>query len=410
MMAADCPQDAAVAQRAHRRAAAARRAQRLGRVVGRAVVDIDDLVRHAGQRGLDLGDQGRDVGRLVAHGDDDGQQRGARRHPAPAAAGPDPARGSGGMRGAVAGASPRAGKPPPPRGVRCRRAAPLYRAPCPSTPHPRCRAHRRAPTRTAAPLARFLLVVAGLVWVMVAIGGATRLTGSGLSIMEWAPLAGILPPLSEAEWQRLYDLYRTIPQYALVNQGFGMEGFKQIFWLEWIHRFWGRLIGLAYVGGAGLVLAARAHPGRAEAAAAAAAGPGRAAGRDRLVHGRLGLRGRPHRGLALSAGDPPRHGLPAVRRCWSGRRCRCCARARRRTPRRAGAARRPVHAAAGLAVAAMLAGGFVAGIRAGFDYNTFPLMDGRLVPQGYWRAGAGLEEPHRQYRGGAVQPSPAGDR
>ena len=85
-----------------------------------------------------------------------------------------------------------------------------------------------------------------MVWAMVALGGATRLTGSGLSIMEWAPLSGTLPPLSEAEWQRLYDLYRTIPQYALVNQGFGLEGFKRIFWLEWAHRFWGRLIGLAY--------------------------------------------------------------------------------------------------------------------------------------------------------------------
>ena len=106
-----------------------------------------------------------------------------------------------------------------------------------------------APATDRRALARFLLFVAGLVWVMVAIGGATRLTGSGLSIMEWAPLAGVLPPLSEAEWQRLYDLYRTIPQYALVNQGFGLEGFKEIFWLEWIHRFWGRLIGLAYVGG-----------------------------------------------------------------------------------------------------------------------------------------------------------------
>jgi cytochrome c oxidase assembly protein subunit 15 len=95
-------------------------------------------------------------------------------------------------------------------------------------------------------IALWLFSVAGLVWAMVAIGGATRLTGSGLSIMEWAPLSGVLPPMSEAEWRRLYDLYRTIPQYALVNQGFGIEGFKEIFWLEWIHRQWGRLIGIAF--------------------------------------------------------------------------------------------------------------------------------------------------------------------
>src|SRR4051794_17556593 len=96
------------------------------------------------------------------------------------------------------------------------------------------------------PIARWLLAVAGMVWVMVALGGATRLTGSGLSIMEWAPLSGALPPVSEAEWHRLYALYQTIPQYELVNKGFGLEGFKQIFWLEWTHRLWGRLIGLAY--------------------------------------------------------------------------------------------------------------------------------------------------------------------
>jgi cytochrome c oxidase assembly protein subunit 15 len=98
-------------------------------------------------------------------------------------------------------------------------------------------------------IAFWLLGVAGMVWFMVGLGGATRLTGSGLSIMEWAPIAGTLPPLSQAEWQRLYDLYRTIPQYQLVNQGFGIEGFKEIFWLEWGHRLWGRLIGLAYVAG-----------------------------------------------------------------------------------------------------------------------------------------------------------------
>lgn len=95
-------------------------------------------------------------------------------------------------------------------------------------------------------VAIWLLVVAFMVWAMIALGGATRLTGSGLSIMEWAPLAGTLPPLSDAEWQRLYDLYRTIPQYQLVNQGFGLDGFKEIFWLEYLHRLWGRLIGLAF--------------------------------------------------------------------------------------------------------------------------------------------------------------------
>ena len=65
--------------------------------------------------------------------------------------------------------------------------------------------------------------------------------------MEWAPFAGTLPPMSDAEWQRLFRLYQQIPQYALVNEGLGLAGFKQIFWLEWTHRLWGRLIGLAFI-------------------------------------------------------------------------------------------------------------------------------------------------------------------
>src|SRR5580700_719722 len=83
--------------------------------------------------------------------------------------------------------------------------------------------------------------------VMITLGGATRLTGSGLSIMEWNPIGGVLPPMSDAEWQRLFALYQQTSQYKLLNNGFGIDGFKHIFWLEWIHRFWGRLIGVVFI-------------------------------------------------------------------------------------------------------------------------------------------------------------------
>ena len=96
-------------------------------------------------------------------------------------------------------------------------------------------------------VAGWLFACAGMIFVMVVLGGATRLTGSGLSIMEWAPLSGVIPPLSEHEWERLYSLYQQIPQYSLVNQGFGLAGFKHIFWLEWTHRLWGRLIGVVFL-------------------------------------------------------------------------------------------------------------------------------------------------------------------
>lgn len=79
---------------------------------------------------------------------------------------------------------------------------------------------------------------------MIALGGYTRLTGSGLSIMDWRPVTGMLPPLSHEEWVRQFELYKTIPQYQILNNGFGLDGFKQIFWAEWAHRFLGRLIGL----------------------------------------------------------------------------------------------------------------------------------------------------------------------
>src|SRR3546814_7089153 len=70
---------------------------------------------------------------------------------------------------------------------------------------------------------------------------------SDLSIMEWAPLSGALPPLSQAEWERLFDLYRQIPEYRQVNAGMDLAAFKTIFWWEYIHRLWGRLIGLVFV-------------------------------------------------------------------------------------------------------------------------------------------------------------------
>src|ERR1700689_3436645 len=96
-------------------------------------------------------------------------------------------------------------------------------------------------------VAIWLFSVAAMIMVMIVLGGVTRLTGSGLSIMEWAPLMGTLPPSSDSEWQRLFDLYQKIPQYTLVNDGFGLDGFKHIFWLEWTHRLWGRLIGIVFL-------------------------------------------------------------------------------------------------------------------------------------------------------------------
>lgn len=95
-------------------------------------------------------------------------------------------------------------------------------------------------------IANWLLSVAALVFLMVVVGGITRLTESGLSITEWKPVSGALPPLSQADWEHAFALYKATPEYQQVNQGMSLADFKFIFFWEWFHRLLGRLIGLAY--------------------------------------------------------------------------------------------------------------------------------------------------------------------
>ncbi|CAA9481241.1 MAG: Heme A synthase, cytochrome oxidase biogenesis protein Cox15-CtaA [uncultured Sphingomonadaceae bacterium] len=116
-------------------------------------------------------------------------------------------------------------------------AARAPRAPAPARPQP-----------TARPLAlaRWLLAVAGLVVAMVIVGGITRLTESGLSITEWKPVTGAIPPLNAADWEEAFALYKATPEYQQVNRGMSLGDFKFIFFWEYIHRLLGRVIGLAF--------------------------------------------------------------------------------------------------------------------------------------------------------------------
>lgn len=93
----------------------------------------------------------------------------------------------------------------------------------------------------------WLVVVALLVAAMVTLGGLTRLTGSGLSITQWQPVSGVVPPLNEQSWQAEFAHYRAIPQYRLENRGMSLAEFKSIFWWEWAHRLLGRLVGAAFL-------------------------------------------------------------------------------------------------------------------------------------------------------------------
>ncbi|PXW65732.1 COX15/CtaA family protein [Methylobacterium sp. B4] len=92
----------------------------------------------------------------------------------------------------------------------------------------------------------WLYLLAVLVVAMVAVGGATRLTGSGLSITEWRPVTGVVPPLSAADWAAEFDKYRDTPQFRILNQGIGLDGFKTLYWWEWGHRLLGRFVGLVF--------------------------------------------------------------------------------------------------------------------------------------------------------------------
>ena len=105
----------------------------------------------------------------------------------------------------------------------------------------------KAIQRSSRPVATWLLVGVGMLIIQVLLGGITRLTGSGLSITEWKPIMGILPPMNEQDWHIAFEKYKQIAQYKYVNSHFSLGEFKFIFFWEWLHRLWARLIGVAFI-------------------------------------------------------------------------------------------------------------------------------------------------------------------
>ena len=95
-------------------------------------------------------------------------------------------------------------------------------------------------------IASWLLLCAAVIFGMIMLGGATRLTGSGLSMVEWRPLMGVIPPIGEEAWQQTFDKYKQFPEYQKVNLGMDLAGFKSIFMYEYLHRVLGRLIGVLF--------------------------------------------------------------------------------------------------------------------------------------------------------------------
>ena len=232
---------------------------------------------------------------------------------------------------------------------------------------------------TASPsLRNWLIVVAGMIFFMIVLGALTRLTESGLSMVEWKPVTGVLPPMSDAAWQAELQKYLSSPQGRLVNRDFTVAQFQQIFWLEFLHRLWGRLIGLVFA----LPLAWFWLRGQtlvgAEAATCGPAGAGRPAGRAGLGDGGIGPR-RP----AFRQPLPPRRPSAGRRRAL---RLHDLADPRARRPRPRGATIRKTARKArrliGFVFVVMTFGALMAGLRAGSAHNTFPTMSGYWIPPG----------------------------
>ena len=224
-------------------------------------------------------------------------------------------------------------------------------------------------------IALWLFVLCAMVFIMVVLGGVTRLTNSGLSMVEWRPVSGWLPPMDQSAWEDIFTKYRRHPEFVEINPDMDLAGFKSIFWLEFIHRLWGRAMGVVFVlpflyfvfrgwvdrrlaprlviifilGGlqgvlgwymvkSGLVDRPDVSQYRLTAHLGAAV----------VIYGYmlwLAL------GLLRQGGQTRRHPLAAL-----------------------------AVGIAGLVFLTILSGGFVAGLDAGFAYNTFPLMDGELIP------------------------------
>jgi heme a synthase len=224
-------------------------------------------------------------------------------------------------------------------------------------------------------VAAWLLACCALVFTMVVVGGITRLTHSGLSIVEWQPIVGTLPPLNDAQWEETFAKYRKTPEFRLRNHDMTLAGFKGIFWWEYFHRLLGRLIGVVFL----LPFLYFLARGTARGALA-----WKLAGIFVLggLQGALGwymvksglvddprvssLRLAAHLGLAF---------LIYGAMLWVALGLLAPARSPPSPRGKAHAA-----ALAALVFIMVLSGAFVAAIRAGFAYNTFPLMNGHWIP------------------------------
>jgi len=236
------------------------------------------------------------------------------------------------------------------------------------------------------PVGLWLLALAALVAAMVLLGGATRLTDSGLSIVEWRPVTGVVPPLSAADWQAEFDRYRAFPEYLKVNRGMSLDEFRRIYWFEWSHRQLGRAIGLAFLlpflwflarrridRPLGLRLAGLFALGGLQGAVGWWMVASGLVDRPDVSHLRLAA----HLGLAFAIFGA------LLWQAWG----LLVPEARVAGPRWLG------FALAAAVLAQTLLGALVAGLDAGLAYNTFPTMNGVWIPDDLARPGPWWDNP-----------------
>lgn len=232
-------------------------------------------------------------------------------------------------------------------------------------------------SQASASVRRWLILIAAMIFLMIVIGALTRLTESGLSMVEWRPVTGWLPPLSDAAWQAELQKYLSSPQGRLINRGFTVAEFKEIFWLEYIHRVWGRLIGLAFaLPLAWFWLRGSLTPALKPRLAAllVLGGLQGAMGWAMVASGLVDRPAVSHYRLAA-------HLLLAII-LYSYTVWLILEMSPRAVRRDDAATRRWASVLIGLLLVTLCWGALVAGLRAGSAHNTFPTMSGHWVPPG----------------------------
>ena len=230
-------------------------------------------------------------------------------------------------------------------------------------------------------VAAWLLLCCAMIFAMVILGGATRLTGSGLSMVEWDPIFGVLPPLNEAEWDEVFSKYRESPEYQKINIGMDLHGFKSIYWFEYSHRLLGRSIGLVFLLPFLYFIARRMLTPQLIPRLAFTFVLGGLQGLLGWYMVKSGLIDQPH----VSQYRLTAHlSLALIIYCYLLWLLLELLFPRRKPSPAGTTAQRAALILFALVAVTIVSGGFVAGLKAGFAYNTFPKMGDQWLPPAGW--------------------------